>query len=755
MMIKDVDSVRNEIVGWSIKDAETGKDKTCLYHFYPIDSCIVIVPAPLTVTTSSAAKEYDGTPLTSTDAEVTGLVNSETATITANGSQTDVGTSNNTYHLEWGTTKESNYTVSENLGTLTITVNAQPITLTAKSASKKYDGTTLTNDTVIATGLPNLLSKASAMRANLYTTETYSTVSHQFTLNYADGGSWQRIGGSNCVSIGTTPSNDLINVTIPTYSGHPAQGFITLGYRGAGTDAPVYRKVQLWVNLTEANPIIIKDADELKKFRTIINQGSGYYNNSTQTFLTTGSYTASQYVRITDGGRNLYFKLTADVDLAFHGTTSSGQEYNVLDLWTSIGTQNRPFLGHFDGGNHTVANFLVPGSDNQGFFGYIYGGTVKNLTIAGAITNHQSTGNNSGILCGYLNSGTIRNCFITQVVGSNFHSPSRISAITGRNLGFICGTNHYGRIVRCQTDMTQIENATYTHGSCFGGICGYNDFGTIDSCRSHLAVNPGVTIDTVGGIVGYNHNGILVADTSYNNSYNKSIMSYVGCIVGYSNGTQSEIRSCYVDEQSRIPSHGNYIGGVVGKMDNGIIDGCEHLGTIIAEGNYIGGIAGLCAKGAHINGCFNAGTVCESKSDDYVGGIVGSLTDSSNVSACFNSGLVMGRYFVGGLIGHLSEACHFTDCYNTGIVKGISQVGGIVGLQQDPTVSSGYGYSAGWVEGSSMVGAVCGYTSDMTKFHDLHYDQQMCSYKGVNEEDVTGVTARSTTSRVVPATSAV
>ncbi len=565
--------------------------------------------------------------------------------------------------------------------------------------------------------IDSTLSKASAMRAKLDVQETYSTVSHQFTLNYADGGNWQRVGGSNCVSLGS-PSNNLITATIPSTNNHPAQGFITLGFKGAGTNDPVYRKVQLWVNLTEENPIIIKDSLQLTRFRTIINQGSGYYNSATQTFLTStpSNSSASQYIRITDGGRNLYFKLTTDVDLAFHGTTSSGSSYNVLDLWTSIGTKNRPFLGHFDGGNHTVANFLVPGSDNQGFFGYIYGGTVKNLTIAGAITNHNSTGNHRGILCGYLNSGTIRNCFITQVVGSNYHSPSRISAVTGRNLGFICGTNHYGRIVYCQTDMTQIENATYTHGSCFGGICGYNDFGTIDSCRSHLGVAYGITIDTLGGIVGYNHNGILVADTSYNNSYNKSIMSYVGCIAGYSNGTQSEIRSCYVDEQSRVPSHGNYIGG----------------------------IAGLCVKGSRINGCFNAGTVCESKSDDYVGGIVGSLTDSSNVSACFNSGLVMGRYFVGGLIGHQSEACHFTDCYHTGIVKGISLVGGIVGLQQDPTVSSGYGYSAGWVEGSSMVGAVCGYTSDTTKFHNLHYDKQMCSYKGVNEEDVTGVTAHST-----------
>ena len=602
--------------------------------------------------------------------------------------------------------------------------------------------------------LNTTFSNASAMRAQLNDQETYNTVSHQFTLNYADGGSWQRVGGSNCVSIGTTPSNNLITVTIPSTNNHPAQGFITLGFKGAGTNDPVYRKVQLWVNLTEDNPIIIKDSLQLTRFRTIINQGSGYYNSATQTFFTSGSYNTSQYVRITDGGRNLYFKLTADVDLAFHGTTSSGQQYNVLNLWTSIGTKNRPFLGHFDGGNHTVKNFIIPGNDNQGFFGYIYGGTVKNLTIAGAITNHNTTGDHRGILCGYNNSGTIRNCFITQDVGSNYHSPSRLSAITGRNLGFICGTNHYGRIVRCQTDMTQIENPTYTHGSCFGGICGYNDFGTIDSCRSHLAINPGITIDTVGGIVGYNHNGILRADTAYNNRYNKSIMSYVGCIAGYSNGTQSEIRSCYVDEQSRVPSIGDYIGGVVGKMDDGIIDGCEHLGTIIAEGNYIGGIAGLCTEGASVSNSLNAGTVCESKSDNYVGGIVGLVAgDQCSVSSCFNSGLVMGRYFVGGIVGKV-ESGQWTveDCYNTGIVKGIAQVGGMAGILDFTQGGSfAYGYSAGWVEGSSMTGAVIGYSVTQSPshpatqcYHDLHYDKQMCSYKGVNEEDVTGVTAHTT-----------
>ncbi|MBO4926118.1 MAG: hypothetical protein J5472_06530, partial [Clostridia bacterium] len=114
---------------------------------------LTVSPATLTVTTGSATKSYDGTALTAT-AEITGLVGSETATATAIGSQTDVGTSDNTYTLSWGTAKEANYTVTETLGTLEVTANTTPITFTAASASKTYDGSPLTDDGVTAAGLP-------------------------------------------------------------------------------------------------------------------------------------------------------------------------------------------------------------------------------------------------------------------------------------------------------------------------------------------------------------------------------------------------------------------------------------------------------------------------------------------------------------------------------------------------------------------------------------------------------------------------
>ena len=46
---------------------------------------LTVTPAPAAVTTGSAAKEYDGTPLTSAEASITGLVNGETAAVTATG----------------------------------------------------------------------------------------------------------------------------------------------------------------------------------------------------------------------------------------------------------------------------------------------------------------------------------------------------------------------------------------------------------------------------------------------------------------------------------------------------------------------------------------------------------------------------------------------------------------------------------------------------------------------------------------------
>ena len=100
---------------------------------------LTVNPAPLTVTTGTAEKVYDGEALTSAEASLAGLIGDETATISATGSQTKVGSSENGYTIAWGTAKEGNYTVStENKGTLTVT--ALSLELNCGGAEATYNG---------------------------------------------------------------------------------------------------------------------------------------------------------------------------------------------------------------------------------------------------------------------------------------------------------------------------------------------------------------------------------------------------------------------------------------------------------------------------------------------------------------------------------------------------------------------------------------------------------------------------------------
>ncbi|WP_297148300.1 InlB B-repeat-containing protein [uncultured Ellagibacter sp.] len=119
------------------------------------DGRLVIDPATLTVTTRGASKPYDGTALTA-PGEISGFENGETASFAANGSQTLVGASANSYAIAWdGTAKESNYNVVEGaIGTLEVTPSQVAITVTPRDGSKVYDGKPLTSAGIDVNGLP-------------------------------------------------------------------------------------------------------------------------------------------------------------------------------------------------------------------------------------------------------------------------------------------------------------------------------------------------------------------------------------------------------------------------------------------------------------------------------------------------------------------------------------------------------------------------------------------------------------------------
>lgn len=105
----------------TVTDGAGNEQTLTTYAEYIIDPC------PVTLTSGSDTKEYDGKPLTNDTVTAAGFVNDEGATYTVTGTQTEVGSSENkfTYTLN-SNTKEGNYKITPNYGTLTVTAKTTP-----------------------------------------------------------------------------------------------------------------------------------------------------------------------------------------------------------------------------------------------------------------------------------------------------------------------------------------------------------------------------------------------------------------------------------------------------------------------------------------------------------------------------------------------------------------------------------------------------------------------------------------------------
>lgn len=111
--------------------------------FEIIDGTLTIDKRDVTLTSASDSKAYDGTALENKNVTAEGFVGNDGATYNVTGSQTEVGSSDNTftYELNKGTNKD-NYNIKTVNGKLTVTENADEVvvTITEKSGTAKYDG---------------------------------------------------------------------------------------------------------------------------------------------------------------------------------------------------------------------------------------------------------------------------------------------------------------------------------------------------------------------------------------------------------------------------------------------------------------------------------------------------------------------------------------------------------------------------------------------------------------------------------------
>lgn len=127
-----------------IVDAKN-KDVTGYYDISYEDGTLTINKRSVTLTSETASKVYDGTPLTKPEVTVTGdgFVEGEVTDIKATGTITDVGTVTNT--IEYAATdkfKTDNYDITKNEGTLKVTPVTDKVTVTIKGNTKtvRYNG---------------------------------------------------------------------------------------------------------------------------------------------------------------------------------------------------------------------------------------------------------------------------------------------------------------------------------------------------------------------------------------------------------------------------------------------------------------------------------------------------------------------------------------------------------------------------------------------------------------------------------------
>ena len=304
-----------------------------------------------------------------------------------------------------------------------------------------------------------------------------------------------------------------------------------------------------------------------------------------------------------DEGAGKYFRLEKDLDLA---------EYLEGLSWEPIGSSTEPFKGVFLGNGKKITGMTINGSSNyQGFFGYISGATIQDLTIEGSV---KGAGYAGGIVGCSTGTNTIKNCsFNGNVTGSG----SYVGGIAGSFGGTLSNVTHTGTT----------KGVGYV-----GGIVGQHTSGSMTT-----AMNTGNVTATsssyAGGIVGYSS----VAISSANSVGTVTGKQYTGGLAGISNTVNNSSADGPVTGT-------NYTGGLVGQS-NGTISGCSAKGKVTGQ-QYTGGLIGYCTLGVsnsrHSNGAVN-GT-------NYVGGLVGNLA-SGSVTSCYVYAPITGTNNVGGIVG--------------------------------------------------------------------------------------------------------
>ena len=199
-------------------------------------------------------------------------------------------------------------------------------------------------------------------------------------------------------------------------------------------------------------------------------------------------------------------ELTEDIDL-------SGEEWSPIGIGQSFHWGIRSYSGTFDGKGHTIKNLSIDNSSANfvGLFGYVYGGTIRNLTVSGSVKGSGHTGG----IAGLANGGTFENCAnLCEVQGDS---------TAGGTTGGIIGFAYHGDtlIVR---DCYNVGSITGRHAGGIIGQCN-NMLETIRNCYN------------AGTVTGTANAGAIIGIYYSNNIYNCYYLE--GSVIRKGNGDKA------------------------------------------------------------------------------------------------------------------------------------------------------------------------------------------------------------------------
>ncbi len=213
----------------------------------------------------------------------------------------------------------------------------------------------------------------------------------------------------------------------------------------------------------------------------------------------------------------LSYKLTDNIEMG----------YDLSAQWKPIGeSSSKPFQGHLNGNGKIVTRLKVGHSGwynpyyfYSGLFGYTSNATIENLGIEqGGIYTHianPGTGDPNhcrpgsvGMLVGYANTTTIKNCYTTgtvSVIGGGYWFASNNYNYAGGLVGCIRNST----LINCYSTADVLDRAVRNY---VGGLVGSSHTNSmIINCSAHGDVRGeahGYKESKVGGLVGTNSSAI-------------------------------------------------------------------------------------------------------------------------------------------------------------------------------------------------------------------------------------------------------